>query len=84
MKTWNSGEARTRFDEILSFCAKEPQIICQGKEPAGVIIDIAFFNELMTLWKQKPTISDLLDELGEIKKHEPADIEIPERKDRPF
>jgi hypothetical protein len=30
----------------------------------------------------RPSISELLDELDEIKKHEPADSEIPERRDR--
>jgi hypothetical protein len=82
MKTWNSAEAKTRLDEILKFCTQEPQMICQGNKPAGVMIDIAFFNEVTAVREYRPSISELLDELDEIKKYEPADIEIPERRDR--
>ncbi|MDM8524955.1 type II toxin-antitoxin system Phd/YefM family antitoxin [Desulfococcaceae bacterium HSG8] len=81
MKTWTSDEAGTRLDEILDFCIQEPQLISKKNRPSGVIINIAFFEELMRFW-QKPTIADLLDELGEIKMHETDDIEIPERTDR--
>lgn len=82
MRTWNSEQARTRFDEILESCIREPQMICKGEKPAGVLIDMALFDELMRLRHPRPAITELLDELGEIKKHEPADMEIPERSDR--
>ncbi len=84
MKTWNSNEAGTRFDEILDSCVQEPQMICKENKPAGVIMNIKFFEEVMKLREYKPGIAELLDELDEIKKYEPVDIEIPERADRPY
>jgi len=39
---------------------------------------------VMKLREYKPGIAELLDELDEIKKYEPVDIEIPERADRPY
>jgi len=83
MKTWTSNEAKTRLDEILDFCVLEPQIISKKDKPFGVVVNIAFFDDLMKL-REKPTIAELLEELREIKKIETDDIEIPERMDRPL
>ncbi len=83
MKTWTSDEAKTRLDEILEFCILEPQIISKKDKPLGVIVNIAFFEDMMKLG-EKPTIAELLEELREIKKIETDDIEIPERMDRPL
>jgi len=83
MKTWTSDEAKTRLDEILEFCILEPQIISKKDKPLGVIVNIAFFEDMMKLG-EKPTIAELLEELSEIKKIESDDIEIPERMDRPL
>jgi hypothetical protein len=44
-----------------------------------------FFNQLMNLRARqaRPSIAELLDELYEIHKSEPVEIEAPTRRDRP-
>jgi len=94
MKTWQLNDAQDRFIELLQSCVQEPQIVCDQENPIAVIVDIALFKELMELMsssnevkdrkrQHRPTISELLDELSEIQTHEPVDIEIPTRQDRP-
>ena len=84
MKTWQVSEAQTRFVEVMTSCAKEPQMIYDNDKTLGVIIDSNLFKELSQLWlhHHRPTISELLEELDEIHKEEPIEIEIPIRKDR--
>lgn len=85
MKTWELEKAKKRFKEILNSCVQEPQMICNQSEPIGVIIDVKFYIQLLNHWRRQnnPTISELLDELAEIKLQESIDIEIPSRQDRP-
>lgn len=84
MKTWQISEAQTRFVEVMASCANEPQMIYDNDKTLGVIIDTNLFKELSELWLQhhRPTISELLEELGEIHEEEPIEIEVPIRKDR--
>ena len=84
MKTWKLNEAQSRLIELLQSCIQEPQIVCDQDKPLAVVVDITLFKELMELrqGQHRPTISELLDELSDIKRYESVDIEIPGRQDR--
>lgn len=72
------NDIQNNFREIFQSGIKEPQLVCDRNAPIAVILDMASFKKLTDF----PTISDLLDELDIIKEKEPADIDIPLRKDR--
>jgi len=85
MRTWAVADVKDRFTEIMRACLHEPQVVYDQNKPVGVVVDINFFNQLMTLRARqaRPTIAALLDELSEIHKSEPVEIETPTRQDRP-
>jgi prevent-host-death family protein len=84
MQAWTLNDARNRFADILQYCASEPQIFYQHDQPVAVLVDIAFFEELMALKQpeQRLTIAELLAELSEIQTQEPVEFQIPARTDR--
>ncbi|MEM7132402.1 MAG: hypothetical protein AAF702_39230 [Chloroflexota bacterium] len=59
-------------------------MIYDNTKPIGIVIDAAFFHELMAIWSRhhRPTIAELLDELDEIHIEETDEIEVPPRVDR--
>ncbi len=81
MQTWTLNDAQDRFADILRYCAGEPQVFYKHDQPVAVLVDIAFFKELMAL-KQRPTMAELLAELNEIQTSEPIEFQIPARVDR--
>jgi hypothetical protein len=86
MQTWTLNDAQDRFVDILQYCASEPQVFYKHDQPVAVLVDIAFFEELMAFkqLEQRPTIAELLAELSEIQTHEPVEFQIPARADRPY
>jgi len=79
MMTWTLNDAKDRLSEVLRLSVQEPQILYDQKKPVGVVVNIDFFNDLMNLrnHQYRPTMAELLDELSEIHKVEPIEIEIP-------
>lgn len=84
MRSWQLKDAQKRLPTLLEFCIAEPQIICDDEHAVGVIVDLALFQDMYSLWmsQKQPTIDDLLNELDEIKLHEPIEIEISPRTNR--
>jgi hypothetical protein len=76
---------KDRFAEITRASLQEPQIVYEQNKPVSVVVDVNFFNQLMNLLARqaRPTIAELLDELREIHKSEPIEIQVPIRQDRP-
>lgn len=85
MRTWAVTDVKDRFAEIMHACLQEPQIVYDQNKAVSVVVDINFFNQLMTLRAReaRPTMAALLDELREIHKFEPVEVETPTRQDRP-
>lgn len=85
MRTWTVTDVKDRFAEIMRASLQEPQIVYDQNKPVSVVVDINLFNQLMTLRARqaRPTIAELLEELNEIHKSEPVEIEAPIRQDRP-
>ncbi len=84
MRKWKISEAKAKFAEMLTACEQYPQIICKRDKAVGVIVPIAFYEELMALKKKhkKPSMVELLEEIQVIKESEIAEIEIPQRQNR--
>jgi hypothetical protein len=84
MRTWAVADVKDRFAEIMRACLHEPQVVYDQNKPVSVVVDINFFNQLMTLRARqaRPTIAELLDELSEIRKLESIELETPTRQDR--
>ena len=85
MQAWTLNDARDRLTDILKYCASEPQVFYRYNQPVAVLVDIAFFEELMALkqFEQRPTMAELLTELDKIQNRDPIDFQIPARVDRP-
>jgi len=85
MRTWTVTDAKDRFTEIVRACLLEPQVVYDQNKPVSVVVDINFFNQLMNFRTRpaRPTIAELLNELSDIHKSEPVEIEAPIRQDRP-
>ena len=62
----------------------DPRFICDDEHAVGVIVDLALFQDMYSLCisQKRPTIDYLLNELDEIKLHEPIEIEISPRTNR--
>ena len=84
MRTWTVTDVKDRFAEIMRASLQEPQIVYEQNKPVSVVVDVNFFNQLMNLRarQDRPTIAELLDELREIHKSEPVEIETSARQDR--
>lgn len=84
MRSWQLDDAQKRLPKLLEFCIAEPQIICDDQQAVGVVVDLALFQDMYSLWmsQKRPTIDDLLNELDEIKLYEPIEIEIFPRTNR--
>jgi len=84
MRTWTLSDVKDRFAEIVGACLQEPQFVYDQNKPVSVVVNVNFFNQLMNLRARqaRPTIAELLDELREIHKSEPVEIEAPIRQDR--
>lgn len=84
MRTWTVTDVKDRFAEIMRASLQEPQIVYEQNKPVSVVVDVNFFNQLMNLRARqaRPTIAELLEELREIHKSEPVEIEAPTRQDR--
>ncbi len=84
MRTWTVSDVKDRFAEIVRACLQEPQFVYDQNKPVSVVVNVNFFNQLMNLRARqaRPTIAELLDELREIHKSEPVEIEAPTRQDR--
>ena len=84
MKSWTIHEAQLRFTDVLQSCSEEPQLVCDRDKAVGVVVNMAFFQELMAAKEHsyRPSIGELLDELENIMAQEPIDMELPERQDR--
>ena len=85
MRTWTVTDVKDRFAEIMRASLQEPQVVYDQNKPVSVVVDVNLFNQLMNLRARqaRPTIAALLDELHEIHKSEPVEIEAPIRQDRP-
>ncbi len=85
MRTWTVTDVKDRFAEIMRASLQEPQIVYEQNKPVSVVVDGNFFTQLMNLRARqaRPSIAELLDELREIHKSEPVEIEAPTRQDRP-
>jgi len=85
MRTWTVTDVKDHFAEIIRACLQEPQFVYDQNKPVSAVVDIKFFNQLMNLRARqaRPTIAELLDELREIHKSEPVEVEAPIRQDRP-
>jgi PHD/YefM family antitoxin component YafN of YafNO toxin-antitoxin module len=85
MRTWTVTDVKDRFAEIMRASLQEPQIVYEQNKPVSVVVEVNFFNQLMNLRARQPrlTIAELLEELREIHKSEPVEIEAPTRQDRP-
>jgi hypothetical protein len=85
MRTWTVTDVKDRFAEIMRASLQEPQIVYDQNKPVSVVVNVNFFHQLMNLRARqaRPTIAELLEELREIHKSEPVEIEAPTRQDRP-
>ncbi|MCI0691045.1 type II toxin-antitoxin system Phd/YefM family antitoxin [candidate division KSB1 bacterium] len=85
MRTSTVTDVKDRFAEIVRASLQEPQIVYEQNKPVSVVVDVNLFNQLMNLRARqaRPTIAELLDELREIHKSEPVEIEAPTHRDRP-
>lgn len=84
MATWKVADAKARFSEVIHAAAKEPQIVCCRARAEAAIIGMPLFEELTGVSdkRQRPSIAELLSELREIQRLEPAELELPARVDR--
>jgi len=85
MKTWTLSDAQTQLITIVESCSQEPQILAMQGHPIAAVVDFTLFEELIAFQQNqhRPTIAELIQELREIQQAESAEIEIPERQDRP-
>ncbi len=84
MQMWTLNDAQDRFADILQYCAGEPQVFYKHDRPVAVLVDIAFFKELIEFkqLESRPTMAELLAELNEIQTSEPIEFQIPSRANR--
>jgi len=85
MKEWKLSEAKARFSEVVSRVKEEPQVILNRNHKAAVLIDVDAWEDYEA-WKRssgKPGLRDLLDELQQIYREEPAEFVAPPREERP-
>ena len=82
MKTWTLDDVQVHFIEILQSSSQEPQVIADRGRPIAALVDFELFNEFLA-YRQRPTLADLLTELGEIQAASPVELDLPDRRDRP-
>lgn len=85
MAAWKIAEAKARFSAVVRASQSEPQVICNRGRPVSALVSIDIYDELVAARREaaRPTVAELLDELAEIRRAEPVDVEVPARADRP-
>jgi prevent-host-death family protein len=82
--SWNVGEAKQQFSEVLRRSQDEPQLVYSRKRLVAVIVSPDRFAEFER-WRQarQRSLAQSFEEIREICAEDGWALEVPAREDRP-
>lgn len=64
--TWNIGQAKQQFSEVVRLCGQEPQAIYNREKPVAVLVNAAEF-ETFHRWRTAQHEPSLSEQFGELR-----------------